>query len=72
VSNKKSEIIIPIELINILANEEEAKTFFENLSDGYKKGYCNWVGGAKGEATRITRAEKALVMLRNKQKTLKT
>jgi len=42
------------------------------LSVGYKRGYCDWVGGAKNEITRRTRAEKALLMLKNKQKTLKT
>jgi hypothetical protein len=36
------------------------------------RGYCDWVGSAKQEATRETRAQKALVMLKNKQKALKT
>jgi len=68
----KLEIPIPIELTNILKNEPEALEFFQSLSAGYKRGYCDWVGGAKNEDTRRTRAEKALLMLRNKQKTLKT
>jgi len=46
--------------------------FFNGLSVGYKRGYCDWVGGAKQQATRETRAEKALIMLQRKQKTLKT
>lgn len=49
-----------------------AKDFFDSLSKSYKQGYCNWVGSAKQEATRQIRAEKAVLMLRNKQKTLKT
>ena len=65
-------VIIPQELIGVLQGEDEAREFFESLSDGYKRGYCDWVGGAKQEATRQVRAEKALAMLRNKQKTLKT
>jgi len=68
----KDEIIVPEELINILKNDAEAKTFFNGLSDGYKRGYCDWVGGAKQQATRETRAQKALTMLQKKQKTLKT
>ncbi|MBK5721761.1 YdeI/OmpD-associated family protein [Dysgonomonas sp. Marseille-P4677] len=68
----KGEIIIPHELIAILKEEPEAKDFFDSLSDGYKRGYCDWVGGAKQQATREVRAEKALIMLKNKQKTLKT
>ena len=68
----KGTVIVPAELQAVLANEPEAKEFFDGLTDGYKRGYCDWVGGAKQEATRETRAGKALVMLKNKQKTLKT
>ena len=68
----KNEIIVPIELTDILKDEQEALEFFQSLSAGYKRGYCDWVGGAKNEDTRRSRAEKALLMLRNKQKTLKT
>lgn len=64
-------VIIPEELTAVLANEPEAKAFFDSLTDGYKRGYCDWVGGAKQEATRKSRAEQALAMLKNKQKTLK-
>jgi hypothetical protein len=34
--------------------------------------YCDWVGSAKQEDKRKIRAEKALKMLQNGQKTLKT
>jgi uncharacterized protein YdeI (YjbR/CyaY-like superfamily) len=68
----KGEIVVPEELTNILNEDAEAKVFFESLSDGYKRGYCDWIGGAKQQATREVRAGKALIMLRNKQKTLKT
>ena len=64
-------IIVPEELKIVLENEA-ARVFFDNLPPGYKRGYCDWVGGAKQAATRATRAGKALVMLKNKQKTLKT
>ena len=68
----KKEVIIPDELITAMETDSEAKEFFENLTDGYKRGYCDWVGGAKQSATRQIRAEKALGMLQKKQKTLKT
>jgi uncharacterized protein YdeI (YjbR/CyaY-like superfamily) len=70
----KSEISdqVPVELINLLKKDNEANDFFVSLSAGYKKGYCEWVGSAKQESTRQVRAEKAVLMLRNKQKTLKT
>jgi uncharacterized protein YdeI (YjbR/CyaY-like superfamily) len=66
------KVVVPAELLALLADETEARAFFEGLSAGYQRGYCDWVGGAKQAATREVRAGKALVMLRNKQKTLKT
>lgn len=72
VTSKSTTVVVPDELLNILKDEDEAAAFFESLSDGYKRGYCDWVGGAKQQATRETRAQKALIMLKNKQKTLKT
>ena len=68
----KGDVVIPEELTEVLAGEAEAREFFLGLTDGYKRGYCDWVGGAKQQATRQTRAGKALLMLKNKQKTLKT
>ena len=71
---KKGEHIeeTPAELEALLDKNKEEKTFFETLSKSYKQGYCDWVGSAKQQATRQLRAEKALIMLKNRQKTLKT
>jgi len=71
---KQEQIIegIPSELQSLLEKDKEANDFFETLTKSYKKGYCDWVGSAKQEETRRSRAEKAILMLRNKQKTLKT
>ena len=63
---------IPAELQTLLDKDKQASDFFNTLTKGYKKGYCDWVGSAKQEATRQSRAEKAILMLRNNQKTLKT
>jgi uncharacterized protein YdeI (YjbR/CyaY-like superfamily) len=63
---------VPAELEALLGTDAKAKAFFESLSKSYKQGYCDWVGSAKQEETRKTRAEKALVMLQKEQKTLKT
>jgi len=68
----KGAVVVPEELNEVLKNEPIAKEFFDGLTDGYKRGYCDWIGGAKQRATRMVRAEKALKMLNNKQKTLKT
>ena len=62
----------PAELQVLLDNDAEANAFFESLSKSYKQGYCDWVGSARQEDTRKVRAGKALIMLQNKQKTLKT
>jgi len=71
---KKGEHIegTPAELQVLLDNDAESNAFFESLSKSYKQGYCDWVGSAKQEDTRKVRAGKALIMLQNKQKTLKT
>jgi len=71
---KKGEHIegTPVELQVLLNQNAEANAFFESLSKSYKQGYCDWVGSAKQEDTRKLRADKALIMLCNKQKTLKT
>jgi uncharacterized protein YdeI (YjbR/CyaY-like superfamily) len=71
-NTSKSEITVPAELTEILINELDALEFFQSLSAGYQRGYCDWVGGSKNESTRKIRAEKALLMLKNRQKTLKT
>ena len=71
---KKGEHIdgTPSELQELLNQDEEANAFFESLSKSYRQGYCDWVGSAKQEETRKLRADKAMIMLRNNQKTLKT
>jgi uncharacterized protein YdeI (YjbR/CyaY-like superfamily) len=71
---KKGEHIegTPKELQTLLDKNKEAKDFFESLAKSYKQGYCDWVGSAKQEETRQTRASKAIEMLKRKQKTLKT
>lgn len=63
---------VPSELKDLLAKDSKAKAFFDSLTKGYQQGYCDWVGSAKQEATRQTRAAKALIMLQKGQKTLKT
>ncbi len=71
---KKGEHIIgiPQELKALLDKDKKAKGFFDTLTKSYQQGYIDWVGSAKQEATRQVRAEKAILMLRNNQKTLKT
>ncbi len=63
---------VPGELQSLLDKDKAANSFFETLARSHKQAYCDWVGSAKQEATRHTRAAKAVLMLQNKQKTLKT
>ena len=71
---KKGEHIegTPIELQDLLDENQEEKIFFESLARSHKQAYCDWVGSAKQDDTRRVRAAKALIMLTKKQKTLKT
>ena len=64
-------VVVPEELFAVLKNETEAREFFASLSDSCKRAYCDWVGGAKQPSTREVRAGKALLMLKEKQKTLR-
>lgn len=59
------------ELQVLLNQDSEANAFFESRPKSYKQRYCDWIGWAKQQETRQVRAGKAMVMLRNKQKTLK-
>jgi uncharacterized protein YdeI (YjbR/CyaY-like superfamily) len=63
---------VPEELKEVMEASEKARLFYESLAPSYKKGYNDWVGGAKQEATRKERARKALLMLEAEKKTLTT
>jgi len=53
----------PRELERALRKSKKAQEFFNSLSYSHKKAYTDWVGGAKQEATRESRAAKAVEML---------
>jgi bifunctional DNA-binding transcriptional regulator/antitoxin component of YhaV-PrlF toxin-antitoxin module len=56
---------VPGELAAALAGDETASRAFDALSYTHRREYARWVGEAKREPTRIARAAKALVMLRD-------
>jgi hypothetical protein len=59
---------IPMELARSLDAAPEARAFFDSLSYSRRKEYTDWVGGAKQETTRVTRAQKAIgLLLQNKK-----
>jgi hypothetical protein len=46
------------------ALDGEPRAFFDSLSYTHRKEYVRWIGGAKREATRLSRIAKAVEMLR--------
>jgi len=59
---------IPAELKKALAKEKQAKAVFEKLSYTHQREYAMWVAEAKREETRLSRAEKAIEMLKQGKK----
>jgi hypothetical protein len=56
---------LPEELQAALAADAEAKAAFEGLSYTHRREYVEWVSGAKRDATRRARMERAVGMLRD-------
>ena len=60
---------LPPELERELNGAPDAARAYEALSYTHRKEYARWVGEAKREQTRLTRAAKAVTMLREGTKT---
>ena len=58
---------LPAELELALKSDTKAAEAFGSLSYSHKKEYAVWVGSAKKEETRTSRATKALAMIREKK-----
>jgi hypothetical protein len=54
---------VPEDLAQALKKNKKAGEFFAALSYSHKRAYTDWVGGAKQQATRESRAAKAVEML---------
>lgn len=59
----KKELEIPGYFIEALRKNPKALTTFENFSYSHKKEYVEWISGAKTEATRLRRLDKAIEMM---------
>ena len=57
------EVAVPPELGQALADSPAATEVFHGLSYTHRKEYARWVGEAKREQTRLTRATRAVRML---------
>jgi hypothetical protein len=56
-------VVVPKELSVALSAESVTAAFFDSLTYSQKKEYVDWISGAKQEATRTSRAAKAVEML---------
>jgi hypothetical protein len=63
VDRAERTVEVPKELVQTLKKNKKAAEFFGSLSYSHKRAYADWVGGAKQEATRESRAAKAIEML---------
>lgn len=57
------EVILPEDMKQALAENEEAVSFYESLSYSAKRKYMQWITGAKKEETRRKRIAEAVVKL---------
>lgn len=59
---------LPDDLKALLADHQEAYTYFNSLAYSHKKEYVLWILSAKQEKTRTSRIEKTIEMLLNRKK----
>jgi hypothetical protein len=57
------EVLVPEELAALLAQNAEAKAFFDSLAFTYRKEYAVWIASAKRPETRQNRLQQALERL---------
>lgn len=62
------EVEVPADLASALAEDTEARGFFESLSYSHKRAYTLWIDDAKKPETRQRRVTQALQMLREKRR----
>lgn len=61
-------VVVPDDFQVLLDEHEAVKAFYEKLSYTHQKEYIQWIEGAKKEATRIRRMNKAIEMMREGKK----
>jgi hypothetical protein len=68
VDTAERRVEVPPELAEALAVDTEARRAFEAFSYSHQKEYADWVGEAKKAETRLSRAQKAVEMVREKKR----
>jgi uncharacterized protein YdeI (YjbR/CyaY-like superfamily) len=59
----KEPLPVPTELDKLLLKNKEARQFFAKLTPAKKREFIEWITGAKMEATRLKRIDKAIELL---------
>lgn len=63
------EVAVPSDLSQALAQDDEARRFFDGLAYSHRKEWVRWVEEAKKDSTRSARVAKAVDSLRQGQRT---
>ena len=61
--NEERTVELPDDFAGLLADNEQARRFFDSLSYTHRKEYVQWITSAKKEETRVARLAKSLAML---------
>jgi uncharacterized protein YdeI (YjbR/CyaY-like superfamily) len=69
--DKERTVDVPAELKAALKKNKAAGIFFESLTASYKKEYADWITGAKQQATKMSRSQKAIELLLEKKKRIR-
>jgi uncharacterized protein YdeI (YjbR/CyaY-like superfamily) len=64
----EQSVEMPVELLDLLEKNKEAKDFFNDLRPSFQKQYIGWIASAKKCKTRQRRASEAVKLLEKKQK----
>ena len=62
-STASKPIVIPPKFAKALARHPQSRKHFDAMSPSHRREYCEWIAGAKQEATRERRIEKAIEQL---------
>jgi hypothetical protein len=62
------EVELPAELAEALKGDKQAAAIFATLAPSHKKEFTDWIAGAKKAETRVSRAAKAVEMIRKKER----
>ena len=63
-ASRKQELIIPPELSSALKNDPELDEYYCQLTSGKQREYADYISEAKRDATRISRLEKIIPMIK--------